>query len=281
MIDESEEPLIRGVEHVAVAAWDVPAALTALRGLGFVKQWTEDLEDQGIRSHVLKAGDVSLEVLERVGNKPQAQALARYLERHGEGLHHVCLEVSNLDAAIARAKGAGLRLVSETAVADRRGRRVFVHPSSLHGVLTGLVQLHGGANNSELRGSRHGRDTFGGDLPEFTGRTFVAAVARSGRPMFISGLNAVGDDGRLEADTLVGQAKIIFGKLGRILAEANAGPEHVVKTTDYILTREGYSEVAAVRKDFFNGAFPAATGVIVSGLFGRGVLIEMDAVAVI
>lgn len=278
MTDESG---IRGIEHVSIAVTDVDAALATYAGLGFVKQWTEDLEDQGIRSHVLKAGDVSIEILERVGNKPEGEALARFLERHGEGVHHVCLEVANLDAAIARAKSAGLRLVRDRPVADGRGRRVFVHPASLHGVLTGLVELHEGNHDSSPDQAGERRDAFGATLPEFSGRTFVAAVARHGRPLFISGLNAMGDNGRVEPDTLAGQAQIIFHKLDRILTEAGAGPEHVVKTTDYIVTRAGYSEVAAVRRDFFKGTFPAATGVVVSELLGRGVLIEMDAVAVI
>ena len=75
----TDEPGIRGIEHVSIAVTDVDAALATYAGLGFVKQWTEDLEDQGIRSHVLKAGDVSIEILERVGNKPEGEALARFL----------------------------------------------------------------------------------------------------------------------------------------------------------------------------------------------------------
>ena len=122
---------------------------------------------------------------------------------------------------------------------------------------------------------------LGASDPAFAGRTYVAAVARAGTPLFISGLTAARPDGTVEGDSVAAQAREIFAQLARILAEAGAGPANVVKTTDYILSREGYRTVADVRREFFGEHFPAATGIVVKELLGRGVLIEMDAVAML
>ena len=68
--------------------------------------------------------------------------------------------------------------------------------------------------------------------------------------------------------------------LGRVLEAAGAGFEHVVETTEYITTTEGYAGTAAVRREVFRPPYPAATGVIVAGLLRPGALIEISAVAV-
>ena len=112
--------------------------------------------------------------------------------------------------------------------------------------------------------------------------TFSPAAGKKGEVVFVSGLNAIAEDGVLAAPgDVAGQAAAIYRKLGEILATAGAGPGDVVKTTDYILSRDGYQETAAVRRDFFGDEFPAAAGVVVAGLLGQGVLIEIEAVFVI
>ena len=66
-----------------------------------------------------------------------------------------------------------------------------------------------------------------------------------------------------------------------ILEAAGASFEDVVATTDYITISENYKATAEVRRQYFGESFPASTGVIVNGLLGRGVLIEINAVAVL
>ena len=273
------EPVVTAVEHVSIAVRDAEGAKQTFAALGFEPQWVEDLPSQGLRSHVLRAEGVVLELIEPAAVAPAAGSLERFLTRRGEGLHHLCLRVNSLEEATRAVEAAGMRLVDRVPTVDEQGRRVFVHPESAHGVLIGLVEPHQG--QAVLPGQPGGRRVLGASDPAFAGRTYVAAVARAGTPLFISGLTAARPDGTVEGGTVAAQAREIFARLARILAEAGAGPAHVVKTTDYILSREGYRTVADVRREFFGEHFPAATGIVVKELLGRGVLIEMDAVAML
>lgn len=111
--------------------------------------------------------------------------------------------------------------------------------------------------------------------------TISPAVVKNGM-LFISGLNAVGEDGRLGAPgDIVNQTRIIYEKMAAILRAAGGSFVDVVKTVDYIVDRSDYRMTADVRRDFFGSDFPAATGVVVKELLGRGVLIEIDAIAVL
>jgi aminoacrylate peracid reductase len=111
--------------------------------------------------------------------------------------------------------------------------------------------------------------------------TFSPAV-RAGNLLFISGMTA-GD----ESGTIVGpgdiaaQTRYIFGKFAKLLTAAGGGFEHIVQTTEYVTTTENYGKTAEVRREFFKGRFPTATGVIVAGLLREGALIEISAVAVL
>ncbi|HZV50165.1 MAG TPA: RidA family protein [Candidatus Dormibacteraeota bacterium] len=116
--------------------------------------------------------------------------------------------------------------------------------------------------------------------PGTAGLTYSQAVVKGGL-LFVSGLNSMDAEGRVQGETLAEQAEVIYRKLGQILAAAGAGFEDVVKTTDYVTDREGYRETAAVRARYLGPDFPAATGVVVKELFGRGVRIEIDAIAVL
>ncbi len=273
------EPVVTAVEHVSIAVRDAEGAKQTFAALGFEPQWVEDLPGQGLRSHVLRAEGVVLELIEPAAAAPVAGSLERFLARRGEGLHHLCLRVNSLEEAMRAVEAAGMRLVDRVPTVDEQGRRVFVHPESAHGVLIGLVEPHRG--QATPPGQPGGRRVLGASDPAFAGRTYVAAVARPGTPLFISGLTAARPDGTAEGGTVAAQAREIFAQLARILAEAGAGPANVVKTTDYILSREGYRAVADVRREFFGEHFPAATGIVVKELLGRGVLIEMDAVAML
>ena len=273
------EPVVTAVEHVSIAVRDAEGAKQTFAALGFEPQWVEDLPSQGLRSHVLRAEGMVLELIEPAAAAPVAGSLERFLTRRGEGLHHLCLRVNSLEEATRAVEAAGMRLVDRVPTVDEQGRRVFVHPESAHGVLIGLVEPHQG--QAVLPGQPGGRRVLGASDPAFAGRTYVAAVARAGTPLFISGLTAARPDGTVEGDSVAAQAREIFAQLARILAEAGAGPANVVKTTDYILSREGYRTVADVRREFFGEHFPAATGIVVKELLGRGVLIEMDAVAML
>jgi aminoacrylate peracid reductase len=111
--------------------------------------------------------------------------------------------------------------------------------------------------------------------------TFSPAL-RVGQLLFISGTTAIDERGEIVAPgDIVGQTRHIFEKFARLLAAAGGGLEHVVETTEYVTTTENYRGTAAVRREVFRPPYPAATGVIVSGLLRPGALIEISAVAVL
>ncbi|MDP6127713.1 MAG: RidA family protein [Dehalococcoidales bacterium] len=114
--------------------------------------------------------------------------------------------------------------------------------------------------------------------------TFAPAV-RKGNMLFISGMNACRidpDSGRSIAQgDIADQTAEIYSRMKEILEAAGASFEDVVATTDYITISENYKATAEVRRQYFGESFPASTGVIVNGLLGRGVLIEINAVAVL
>lgn len=114
------------------------------------------------------------------------------------------------------------------------------------------------------------------------GRYTFSPAVRLGSLLFVSGTTAADERGALVAPgDIVGQTRYIFQKLARILAEAGAGFEHVVETTEYFTTTENYARTAEVRREFFRPPYPAATGVQVAGLLREGALIEIKAVAVL
>lgn len=112
------------------------------------------------------------------------------------------------------------------------------------------------------------------------GRTYSSA-ARKGPFLFVSGINSTDEYGAVRGTTMAEQAEVIYQKIDVILRAAGAHWSDVVKTTDYITDRAGYRETAAVRRRYLGPEFPAATGIIVKELIGRGVKIEIDAMAVL
>lgn len=134
------------IEHVGIAVRDAGKAKDRYAALGFVQIRTENLPG-GIKSHLLRSGTAYVEILEstRAGSE-----LDRFLDRRGEGLHHLCLRVEDLSDAMDAAQAAGCAVVSRTPLEDVGGRRVFVHPATNHGVLTGLVEPHRGVSGHEV-----------------------------------------------------------------------------------------------------------------------------------
>ena len=257
---------IQRIEHVAIAVHDASEAVSHFERLGFALASVEDVTG-GIRSHVMTAGEAAIEILESMDS---TSTLARFLEHRGEGLHHVCLQVRDLGVAIDHAQDADCALVDHEPTVDSVGRRVFMHPGSNHGTLMGLVEHH--AETARII------DPGWSDMAD---KTYAPGAAKRGETIAVSGLNALDETGRIQHEgDMAGQARVIYAKLGEVLRAAGARPGDVVKTTDYIVTRNGYRATAEVRREFFGEHRPAATGVVVSDLIGRGVLIEIDAIAV-
>ena len=127
------------LDHVGIAVRDLDEALAFYRDvLGLDVEPAEDVPSQGVRAHFVPAGAAALELLEATA--PDSP-IARFLQRRGPGLHHITLRVDDIDAAIARLKAKGARMIDESPRPGASGARVaFVHPASAHGVLVELRQ---------------------------------------------------------------------------------------------------------------------------------------------
>jgi methylmalonyl-CoA/ethylmalonyl-CoA epimerase len=130
------------IDHVSVAVDELQPMLDLLGLFGLAVDWHEDLPDKGVRSTMVAAGNAHIEILEAVR---EDAPVAKFLASRGPGLHHVCLEVDDLDEAIRVFEERGLRRVEQEPRVDKVGRRVFLHPSSGRGVLIGVMERHGGA----------------------------------------------------------------------------------------------------------------------------------------
>lgn len=117
---------------------------------------------------------------------------------------------------------------------------------------------------------------------DWSSRYTYAPALRAGNLLFISGTTATGDDNQIIGPgDIATQTREILKKFERLLASVGATPAHIVQTVDYITTTENYRKTAEVRREFFKGHRPTATGVVVAGLLRDGALIEISAIAVI
>lgn len=107
-------------------------------GLGLEVRHRGVVEHEAVQVAMLPAGDARIELLEPTS--PDS-AIARFLDKRGQGLHHVAMEVDDLEAAVARLKSQGRRLVTDTIQTGAEGYRyVFVHPAAAGGVLLELIE---------------------------------------------------------------------------------------------------------------------------------------------
>ena len=127
------------LEHLGIAVRDADAVaelLHALLGERPYKQ--ETVAREGVRTHFIAAGTAKLELLEALG--PESP-VARYLEKRGEGLHHLAFEVDDAEAQMARARALGLTPLSDTPRPGADGKRIFfLHPKQTHGILLEFCQ---------------------------------------------------------------------------------------------------------------------------------------------
>jgi len=129
------------VDHIAIAVRDLEAALGFFRDrLGLDVGQVATVEKDRVRVAFLPVGDACLELLEPLDSEGP---VARFLERRGEGLHHICLEVEDIGAALAELGAAGVELIDRIPRPGAEGLVAFIHPKNTHGVLLELVQKPG------------------------------------------------------------------------------------------------------------------------------------------
>jgi methylmalonyl-CoA/ethylmalonyl-CoA epimerase len=129
---------IKRIDHVGVVVENLAAALSVYRdALGLVVSKQETIPEQEVKMAFLPSGDTEIELLEPI--HPDS-GIGRYLARRGEGLHHICLEVDDLQATLAELKARGTQLIDETPRRGAYGQVAFIHPKGAHGVLIELLQ---------------------------------------------------------------------------------------------------------------------------------------------
>ncbi|HKV90055.1 MAG TPA: methylmalonyl-CoA epimerase [Thermoplasmata archaeon] len=126
------------IDHLGIAVRSLADALPRYEPiLGGKGSAPEAVESQGVRVSFLEAGESHLEFLEPL--RPET-AVGRFLDKRGEGIHHVAFRVSDVTAALRKVHDEGGRLIDEVPRIGARGRIVgFAHPSSFHGVLVEFV----------------------------------------------------------------------------------------------------------------------------------------------
>jgi len=126
------------IDHIGIAVKSLAAAKSIYEKLGLNVSPEEVVEQEQVRVVMVPVGESRLELLEATAEN---STIANFVAKRGEGLHHVCLRVPDLPAAVARLKKDGVRLVSEEIKTGAGGHKyVFVHPSSAGGVLLELVE---------------------------------------------------------------------------------------------------------------------------------------------
>ena len=126
------------IDHLGIAVKSLAAAKSIYERLGLSVSAEETVEHEKVRLVLVPVGESRLELLEPTSDD---STIAKFLAKRGEGLHHVCLKVPDLPAAVERLKKDGVRLVSEEIKTGAGGHHyVFVHPASAGGVLLELVQ---------------------------------------------------------------------------------------------------------------------------------------------
>ena len=134
----SETCTVNYIDHVGVAVEDIYAALEFFQQVFDTPlAQVQELADQGVRAALVQVGQTRLELLEPTS--PDS-AVGRFIQRRGQGLHHLALNVSGIQEKLDLLDRRGLRLVDKQPRQGLSGNIAFVHPSSVFGVLTELVQ---------------------------------------------------------------------------------------------------------------------------------------------
>ncbi|MFQ3565837.1 MAG: methylmalonyl-CoA epimerase [Aggregatilineales bacterium] len=128
------------INHIAVVVQNVEAALRFWRdALGLPLHHVEHNEDEAVDIAFLPVGEGEIEL---IAPFTEDSGVAKYLAKCGPGLHHLCLEVNDIDTALAQIAAAGAELINETPRTRADGTRyAFVHPKSTGGVLLELYEL--------------------------------------------------------------------------------------------------------------------------------------------
>jgi methylmalonyl-CoA/ethylmalonyl-CoA epimerase len=129
----------KGLDHVAIAVKDLERAIAFYRdSLGLELAEVEDVLDQGVRTAIFGHGMGRVELIWPLDPH---NSVGRFIEKRGEGLHHICIEVEDIETALAELKSRGAPLIDESPKIGAGGAKIaFLHPKATGGVITELRQ---------------------------------------------------------------------------------------------------------------------------------------------
>jgi methylmalonyl-CoA/ethylmalonyl-CoA epimerase len=135
--------MISKLDHIAVAVSDLGAAINVYSAvLGLEVERREVLEEHGVEEAMLRVGDSYIQLLGSLGPKTP---VGKFLAKEGEGLHHIALQVDDIDATLAKLRKSGVPLIDQTPRTGTAERRVaFLRPKACRGVLVELIEKAGG-----------------------------------------------------------------------------------------------------------------------------------------
>lgn len=130
---------MKKIEHIGIAVEDLAAAETIYEDILGEKSYKQEaVESEGVLTSFIKAGDSKIELL--AATRPDS-AIAKYIEKHGSGMHHIAFAVEDIRAEIARLQERGYRVLNPEPKRGADNKWVaFLHPKSANGVLVELCQ---------------------------------------------------------------------------------------------------------------------------------------------
>ncbi|GAC1359918.1 MAG: methylmalonyl-CoA epimerase [Ktedonobacteraceae bacterium] len=131
----------RRIDHVAIIVHNLEQALAFYRDtLGIVPSSVQDVPSEQVRIAFLPLGGPAGSQIELIEPTTPASSLTKFLEKRGEGLHHICLQVDDIAAALQEMKDKGAPVLDEQPRLAAEGHAIFVHPKGTNGVLLELLE---------------------------------------------------------------------------------------------------------------------------------------------
>lgn len=129
------------IDHVAIIVHDLEQALHFYHDtLGIAPREIKDVPTEQVRIAFLPMGGPNGSEIELIQPTVSDSSLTKFLEKRGEGLHHICLEVDNIDAALQDMQAKGASVLDKQPRVAAEGRAIFLHPKGTNGVLLELIE---------------------------------------------------------------------------------------------------------------------------------------------
>ncbi|MGA1862997.1 methylmalonyl-CoA epimerase [Deferribacter thermophilus] len=130
--------MLKKIDHIGIAVKNIDEALSLYKTLGIIPYHFEEVESQKVKTAFIKVGESNIELLEPTS--PDSP-IAKFLEKKGEGIHHIAYLVEDVKSCLKNLKEKGFKLIDEEPKAGAHGKLIaFVHPKSTNGVLMELCE---------------------------------------------------------------------------------------------------------------------------------------------